>query len=145
MARSSSPDITLEFGQGSPLADITQWIVSDIALGDEGIYVDGTAFGMTHVVNLPVGVADQGDVTLEGFFDDDDNGPFDVFGNISGVNTPAYTLKVTWVAGSPTSTSSWPCHIKDFKIMAKVKDVTRFRVILKQAGPIVHVRQGGAV
>ena len=145
MARSSSPDIVLEFGQGSPLTDVSRFIISDIALGDEGIYVDGTAYTMTHVVNLPVGVADQADVTLEGFFDDDDNGPIDIFGTISTVNTPAYTLKVTWVAGSPTSNSTWPCHIKDFKIMAKVKDVTRFRVVLKQAGPIVHVRQGGSV
>ena len=92
MARSTSPDIRLQFGQGSPLVDITQWIISDIALGDEGIYVDGTAYSMTHVVNLPVGVADQADVTLEGFFDDDDDGPFDLFGTISTVNTPPYTL-----------------------------------------------------
>ena len=28
--------------------------------------------------------------------------------------------------------------------MGKVKDVTRFRVVLKQAGPIVHARQGQA-
>ena len=93
MARSTSPDIRPPIRPGSPApSSITQWIISDIALGDEGIYVDGTAYSMTHVVNLPVGVADQADVTLEGFFDDDDDGPFDLFGTISTVNTPPYTL-----------------------------------------------------
>lgn len=140
MSRSTSPDIRIRFGQGSPLADITQWILSDISLGDEGIFVDGTPFGSTSKVNAAVGVTDQPDVPLEGFFDDADDGPMHVFSQVSGVNTPPYTLEVDWTATSPKSSSSLPCHIKDFKIMGKVKDVTRFRVVLTQAGPTQHVR-----
>lgn len=138
--KSTSPDIKIEFGAGSPLADISQWILSDVSLGDEGLYVDGTAYGMTSVVNQAVGITNQPDITLDGFFDDDDDGPMDVFGTISGVNTPAYSLHVEWTKGSPPSTSTLPVHIGSFKIMGKVKDVTRFQVVLKQAGPIVHVR-----
>lgn len=139
--KSTSPDIKIEFGTGSPLADISQWVLSDISLGDEGLFVDGTAYGMTSKVNQPVGITDQPDIPIEGFWDNEDDGPMHVFGTISSVNTPAYTLKVTWTAGSPSSTSTLPVHIKDFKIMGKVKDVTRFRAVLIQAGPIVHVRE----
>jgi hypothetical protein len=140
--KSTSPDIIIRFGQGSPMVDVSDWVVSDIGLGDEGIFVDATPYGSTSKVNQAVGVTDQPDVTLEMLYDDDDNGPQDVFGTISGVNTPAYSLEVTWTAGSPASKSTLPCHIKAFNILGKVKDVTRARVVLTQAGPIVHVRQG---
>ncbi len=141
MSRSASPDITIEFGQGSPLADITEWILSDIELGGDGIFVDGTPFGATNVKNEAVGMTDHPDVTLEGFWDNEDDGPMDLFATTSGPNTADYSLKVTWTAGSPASTSTLPCAIKTFKIMGKVKDVTRFRVVLTQRGPIVHVRE----
>lgn len=142
MSYSSSPDIRHYFGAGSPLTDVTDWILSDVAIGDEGIYVDGTPYGATHHRNKAVGVADQPDITVEGFFDDADSGPMDLFGTISGVNTAAYTWKTVWTATSPESSSTVPVHIKDFKILGKVKDVTRFRVVLTQAGATVHLRQG---
>lgn len=140
--KSASPDIKIEFGAGSPLADITHLVVSDVTLGGEGIYVDGTAYGMTNVVNLPVGITNQPDITLEGFYDDDDDGPHDLFGTVSDPNTPAYTLRVTWTKGSPASYTEIPVHIASFNIIGKVKDVTHFRVVLKQAGQTVQVRQG---
>ena len=142
MAKSASPDVKIEFGTGSPLSDITSLVLSDVALGGEGIFVDGTAYGMTNVVNLAVGITNQPDITLEGFYDDADNGPQDLFGSISGADTPAYTLKVTWTAGSPESSTEIPVHIGSFNIIGKVKDVTRFRVVLKQAGPTVQTRRG---
>jgi len=140
--KSASPDIKIEFGAGSPLSDITNLVLSDVALGGEGIFVDGTAYGMKNVVNMAVGITNQPDITLEGFYDDEDNGPHDLFGQISGASTPAYTLQVTWTAGSPASSTSIPVHIKSFNIVGKVKDVTRFRVVLAQAGPTVQTRQG---
>jgi hypothetical protein len=144
--KSASPDVKIEFGPspGSPaqLADITHLVVSDVALGGEGIYVDGTAYGMTNVVNLPVGITNQPDITLEGFYDDADEGPHDIFGTISGADTLPYTLKVTWTKGSPASSTEIPVHIASFNIIGKVKDVTRFRVVLKQAGATVQTRQG---
>jgi hypothetical protein len=140
--KSASPDIKIEFGAGSPLADITNLVISDVALGGEGIFVDGTAYGMTNVVNLPVGITNQPDITLEGFYDDADNGPHDLFGTVSGADTDPYTLRVTWTAGSPASSTEIPVHIKSFNIIGKVKDVTRFRVVLAQAGPTVQTRAG---
>ena len=101
--KSASPDVKIEFGAGSPLADITHLVLSDVALGGEGIFVDGTAYGMTNVVNLAVGITNQPDIPLEGFYDDADEGPHDLFGTPSGADTPAYTLKVTWTKGSPAS------------------------------------------
>lgn len=140
--KSASPDIKIEFGQGSPLVDITRFITSDISLGGDGIFVDGTVYGSTNVVNEAVGMTDHPDVTLEGFYDDDDNGPVDLFEETSGPNTDDYALKVTWVQGSPSSYSTLPCAIKSFKIMGKVKDRTRFQTVLTQRGPVAHVRQG---
>lgn len=140
--KSTSPDIKIEFGQGSPLADISDLVLSDIALGGEGIFVDGTAYSMTNVVNQAVGITNQPDITLEGFYDDADDGPHDLFGTVSGVNTPPYTLRVTWTAGSPASYTEIPVHIKSFNIVGKVKDVTRFRVVLAQAGATVQSRAG---
>lgn len=140
--KSASPDIKIEFGQGSPLVDITRFITSDISLGGDGIFVDGTVYGSTNVVNEAVGMTDHPDVTLEGFYDDDDNGPVDLFEETSGPNTDDYALKVTWVPGSPSSYSTLPCAIKSFKIMGKVKDRTRFQTVLTQRGPVAHVRQG---
>lgn len=140
--KSASPDVTIEFGAGSPLSDITALVLSDVALGGEGIFVDGTAYGMTNVVNMAVGITNQPDITLEGFYDDADDGPHDLFGTISGADTPAYTLKVTWTAGSPPSYTEIPVHIKSFNIVGKVKDVTRFRVVLAQAGATVQSRAG---
>jgi len=142
MAKSASPDIKIEFGAGSPLSDITHLVVSDVALGGEGIFVDGTTYGDTNVVNMAVGITNQPDITLEGFYDDADNGPQDLFGTPSGADTDPYTLKVTWTAGSPVSYTQIPVHIGAFNIIGKVKDVTRFRVVLKQAGPTVQSRQG---
>jgi len=140
--KSASPDITIEFGAGSPLADITHLVLSDVALGGEGIFVDGTTYGDTNVVNMAVGISNQPDITLEGFYDDADNGPQDLFGTISGADTDPYTLRVTWVKGSPASYTEIPVHIKSFNIIGKVKDVTRFRVVLAQAGDTVQVRKG---
>lgn len=137
---SASPDIKIEFGQGSPLTDISGYITSDIELGGDGIFVDGTTYGMTNVKNEAVGMTDHPDVTLDGFYDNDDNGPVDLFETVSGPNTEDYTLKVTWVQTSPESYSTLPCAIKSFKIMGKVKDRTRFRVVLTQRGPVVHTR-----
>jgi hypothetical protein len=143
MSASASPDIRVLFGQGSPFTDITDWITSDIAIGGDGIFIDGTPYGATNVVNRAVGMTDHPDVTLEGFFEDDDNGPFDVFGVLSGPNTADYTLKVIWTQTSPESYSLFPCAIKTpFKPMGKVKDVTRFQVVLTQRGPVQHYRQG---
>jgi hypothetical protein len=142
MAKSASPDIKIEFGAGSPLSDITALVLSDVALGGEGIFVDGTAYGMTNVVNMAVGITNQPDITLEGFYDDADEGPQDLFGTVSGADTPPYTLKVTWTAGSPQSSTEIPVHIKSFNIIGKVKDVTRFRVVLAQAGATVQSRRG---
>jgi hypothetical protein len=140
--KSASPDIKIEFGAGSPLSDITNLVLSDVQLGGEGIYVDGTAYGMTNVVNMAVGITNQPDITLEGFYDDADNGPHDLFGTISGADTPPYTLRVTWTDGSPASSTEIPVHIASFNIIGKVKDVTRFRVVLKQAGATVQLRAG---
>lgn len=140
--KSASPDIKIEFGQGSPLSDITSLVLSDVALGGEGIFVDGTAYGMTNVVNMAVGITNQPDITLEGFYDDEDNGPHDLFGTVSGAGDNPYTLKVTWTAGSPASSTEIPVYIKSFNIIGKVKDVTRFRVVLAQAGATVQTRQG---
>lgn len=142
MSKSTSPDIVIKFGTGSPLTDISRFVMNDVAMGHEGIIVDGTAYGHTSKVNQPVGITDQPDIPLEGFYDDANNAPHHLFGTISGVNTPAYTLQVTWTAVSPVSSSSLPVHIKDFKILGKVKDVTRYRVVLTQAGPTTHLRQG---
>jgi hypothetical protein len=140
---SASPDIQIFFGAGSPLTEITNYITSDISLATEGIFIDGTAYGHTSTQNRAVGVTDTPDVTLEGFFDDLDNGPFQIFGVGSGSSTAAYTLRIVWTAGSPSSYSEMPCHIKTpFSAMGKVKDVTRFRVVLTQAGPVVNYRQG---
>ncbi len=139
--RSASPDIRLWFGQGSPMTEITQWITSDVTMGGDGIFVDGTVYGSTNVVNEAVGMTDHPDVTLEGFYDSVDNGPVDLFETISGPNTPDYSLEAWWVsAASPAVTSTLPCAIKSFKIMGKVKDLTRFQVVLTQRGPVVHVR-----
>lgn len=146
MSRSASPDIQILFGQGSPLTDITQWITSDIALGGDGIFIDGTTFGLDNVKNEAVGMTDHPDVTLEGFFEDDDDGPMDVFGSQSGPNSTDFTLKVIWVAGSPSTYSVFPCAIKTpYKPMGKVKDVTRFQVVLTQRGRVQHYRQGTLV
>ena len=141
--KSASPDITIEFGPGgSPMTDISQWVVSDIPLGGEGIYIDGTPFKATSTVNEPVGVDNQPDITLEMFFDDEDDGPMDLFGTLSDRNTANYTLRVTWTPGSPATYSEWPCAIKANPIVGKVKDVTRMRVVLTSKGPVVHHRQG---
>lgn len=143
MARSASPDIQLFFGHGSPLTDITAWITSDVSIGGDGIFVDGTVYGSTNVKNEPVGMTDHPDVTLEGFFEDDDDGPADVFGVGSGPDTEDYQLKVVWNQGSPQSYSIFPCAIKTkFKPMGKVKDLTRFQVVLTQRGPVQFYRQG---
>lgn len=143
MSRSASPNIRLYFGQGSPLTEITGWITSDVAIGGDGIFIDGTVYGSTNVVNEAVGMTDHPDITLEGFFEDDDNGPADVFGVASGPNTPDYELKSVWTDTSPESYSVFPCAIKTgFKPMGKVKDVTRFQVVLTQRGPVRFYRQG---
>lgn len=143
MARSASPNMQILFGQGSPLTDITAWITSDIALGGDGIFVDGTVYGADNVINDAVGMTDHPDVTLEGFFEDDDNGPFDVFGVQSGPDSEDYQLRVNWNQTSPQSYSIFPCAIKTpFKPMGKVKDVTRFQVVLTQRGRVQHYRQG---
>lgn len=146
MARSASPNIQILFGQGSPLTDITAWITSDVSLGGDGIFVDGTVYGATNVINEAVGMTDHPDVTLEGFFEDDDNGPFEVFGTQSGPDTDDFTLRVNWNQTSPQSYSTFPCAIKTpFKPMGKVKDVTRFQVVLTQRGRVQHYRQGQLV
>ena len=87
--KSASPDITILFGRGSPLVDVTDWITSDITLGGQGIYEDTTAYRDTATVNSPVGVTEEPDIVIEGLYDDDDNGPQDVFGTISTPTTPA--------------------------------------------------------
>lgn len=143
MSRSASPNIRILFGQGSPLIDITAWITSDVAMGGDGIFIDGTTYGLTNVKNEAVGMTDHPDVTLEGFFEDDDNGPADVFGVGSGPNTPDYTLKVIWTDVSPESYHLFTCAIKSpFKAMGKVKDGTRFQVVLTQRGQLRFYRQG---
>lgn len=143
MGRSASPDMQLFFGQGSPLTEITDWITSDVSLGGDGIFIDGTTYGLDNVKNEAVGMTDHPDVTLEGFFEDDDDGPWDVFGIQSGPDSEDYTLKVVWNQGSPNSYSLFPCAIKTpFKPMGKVKDVTRFQVVLTQRGRVQHYRQG---
>ncbi len=137
---SASPDIKIEFGQGSPLTDISGYITSDIEMGGSGIFVDGTTYGMTNVKNEAVGITDSPDKTLDMFYDNDDDGPVALFENVSGPNTPDYTLKVTWVQSSPESYSQQAVAIKDFMILGKVKDRTRARVVLTQRGPVQHVR-----
>ena len=54
--RGTSKHTTIEFGQGSPLTDITAYVTSYIALGGEGIFVDGTVYGSTGVINDAVGM-----------------------------------------------------------------------------------------
>ena len=142
--KSASPDITILFGRGSPLVDVTDWITSDITLGGQGIYEDTTPYGATATVNTPVGVTEEPDIVLEGLYDDLDNGPQDVFGTIStaaDADTP-YTIQVGLVSGSPASSASKPVHIKAFEVLTKVKGVTRFRVTLTSAGATTFVRQG---
>ncbi len=140
MARSASPIMQIEFGEGSPLTDITLWVTSDIQLGGEGIVVDGTTYGVSNVINEMVGMTDHPDVTLEFFYDNSDSGPVPLFETISGPNTPNKTLKVTWIPGSPNTFSELPCAIKSFKIMGKVKDLTRAQAVLTQRGAVVHTR-----
>lgn len=147
--KSASPDIKIEFGPqaGSPaqLADISNYVVSDVQLGGEGLQVEGTAYGHTSVVNQPIGVEQQPDVTLEMFFDDDDDKTMELFGEKSGRDTPDYLLKVTYVPGSPSSYAEWPCAIKSNPIRTKVKDMTRILATLTSRGPVVFYRQGAAI
>lgn len=140
--KSTSPDIKIEFGQGSPMYDITDLVTSDLPIKNEGITVDATPYGTKAVVNAFVGMTNPPDLTLSMLFDDDDQGSMDLFDEISSVNTADYTLKVTWTVGSPATYSTWICGIRSFEIMGKVKDVTRVNVTLTSRGPITHYRQG---
>lgn len=135
MAYSASPDITILFGAGSPLTDITSWITSPLTLGGAGIYVDATPYGATAVVNHPVGMTDDPDIVLEGLFDNEANGPHELFSTISGADTDPYTLEVTLNAGSPAATATKLVHIASYEVLTEVKNVTKFRVTLKSAGP----------
>ena len=140
--KSASPDIRLFFGQGSPMAEITSYVTSDVPLKDDGIIVDTTTYGDTAVDKSPVGVSDPPDVELSMLFDDIEDGPMEVFPGKDGPNTPPYTLQVFWTTGSPASYSTWICGIKSVAPMPKVKDVTRWVVTLYSRGPITHYRQG---
>lgn len=135
--KSASPDVQIFFGAGSPLTDITSWILSDLTLGGQGIFVDATPYGATAVVNHPVGMTDDPDLVLEGLFDDADPGPHELFSTISGSATPAYTLQVILTTGSPAKTATKLVHIASYEVLTKVKDVTKFRVTLKAAGPTI--------
>ena len=133
--KSASPDIQILFGPGSPMTDITSWILSDLSLGGQGIYVDATPYGATAVVNQPVGMTDDPDLVLEGLFDNENPGPHTLFSTISGASTPAYTLQVILNSGSPATVATKLVHIASYEVLTKVKDVTKFRVTLKAAGP----------
>ena len=140
--RSASPDIRLLFGQGSPLVDITSWVTSPVSLGKKGIRVDGTTYGDTATVKEMVGMTDDDDVVLEGFFDDADDGPLDLFGTISGPDTPPYTLQQILTAGSPPTTATQLFKIGEFAPPTEVKGITKFKVTLVPVGPVVYSRQG---
>ena len=141
--RSAHPDIRFLFGQGSPLVDITRYVVSDsVSLGGSGVYEEGTPFGTTAIVNEAVGLTDQPDVTLDMFYNDEDDGPADVFGAISDADTPDYTLREILTKGSPHSYIDWPCAIKSAPVVTKRKGITRMQVVLTSRGPSVHSRQG---
>lgn len=140
--KSASPDITIMFGLGSPMHDITDMVTSPVPLSDKGISVDTTPYGAPATVKSPVGMSDPPDVSLSMLFDDKDNGSMELFQTISGPNTDDYVLEVTWTTGSPVSKSTWPCAIAEFTIAPAVKDFTRVNVVLTSRGPIVHSRQG---
>lgn len=139
MAKSASPDITILFGAGSPMTDITSWVLSDLTLGGMGIFVDATPYGATAVVNQPVGMTDDPDVVIEGLFDNESPGPHTLFSTISGADTAPYTLQVILNSGSPATTATKLVHIASYEVLTKVKDVTKFRVTLKAAGPTSFV------
>jgi hypothetical protein len=139
---SASPDVKIYFGQGSPLTDITDMVLSDLPLGDKGIFVEATPFGATATMKRAVGMSDPPDLTMEMLFDDKVGGSMALFSTISGPNTADYHLHVHWTAGSPRSSSLWPCAIGEFTILGKVKDMTRARVVLISRGACVQLRQG---
>ena len=70
-----------------------------ITMGGEGIFVDATPYGATAVVNYPVGMTDDPDVSLEGLFDTEADGPHEAFKTISTAGTP-YMLRCStaWAA-----------------------------------------------
>jgi len=140
--KSASPDITVLFGLGSPMHDITNLVTSPIPMSDKGISVDTTTYGATATVKSPVGMSDPPDVPMDMLFDDKDGGSMDIFKTISGPNTNDYVLKVIWNDGSPETSSTWPCAIAEFSIVPGVKDFTRVHVVLTSRGPIAHLRQG---
>ena len=139
---SASPDIKIFFGQGSPMHDITDMVLSDLPLGDKGIFVEATPFGALATMKRAVGMSDPPDLTMEMLFDDADDKSLDLFSTVSGPNTADYTLLVNWTAGSPVTSSSWTCAIGESTPLGKVKDMTRLRVVLISRGPVVTVRQG---
>jgi hypothetical protein len=139
---SASPDIRVLFGQGSPLIDITDMLLSDLPLGDKGIFVEATPFGAKATMKRSVGMSDPPDLTMEMLFDDDDNKSLDLFSTVSGPNTADYTLQVFWTVGSPATSSTWTCAIGESTNLGKVKDMTRLRVVLISRGPVVTLRQG---
>ena len=139
---SASPDIRILFGQGSPLVDVTGLVLSDLELANEGITVEVTPYGATAVVNQFVGITNPPDQTLDMLFDDADNGSMDLFSTLSGPNTADYTLQVFLTAGSPASSVTWICGIKSFRVLPKVKDMTRARVVLTSRGAVTFTRAG---
>jgi hypothetical protein len=140
--KSASPDITILFGQGSPMTDITELVLSEVPIADAGLTEDVTPYRATAVVNQFLGISNPPDLSLDMLFDDADNGTMDLFATKSGPNTPDYTLQVNWTPGSPMSYSTWLCGIKESAIVGKVKGATRMRVVLTSRGPVTHVRNG---
>ena len=146
--KSASPDIKIEIGilGGSPEAyeytDITALVMSDIELGDRGIFVEATTYGMTAESEMAVGMTAKQELNLEMFFDDAANGAADIFKTISGPNTPVYRLRRTLTAGSPASIQEVDFVLKENPIRTMVKGVTKMIVKIGTVGPVTLTLAG---
>ena len=135
--KSASPDVRLYFGQGSPLTEISDFVLNEVNLNDKGVVVETTPYAASAVRKTPIDMSDIPDVPLDMLFDNAAASTLALFGTRSGQDTPDYTLMRTVGAGSPMTTQTWLCAIAETAVVSKPKDVTRMHVVLTSRGPVV--------
>lgn len=134
MAVYGSDDLKIEFDNSAgSLVDMSAYVLEINGVDVQAIVEELTAFGKTFEEWLYVGVKKLEEIELTGVYDDTaSTGPNVVFNSLGDTRT----LKVTW--GS-TKTTTVEAIIRSYQRLAKSKETTKYKAVLRPTGAVVEV------
>lgn len=130
MSKYGSPDLQIQVDDsGDTARDLSEYIDTIDGFEIEALTQESTAFGDEWAKHLSAGIKQANEITLEGFFDDADNGPDAV---LSGVGDTR-GVTITW---GGTESDTFDAIIRTYSKNPTTGELTRFNCTLQPTGEV---------